>query len=110
MTLMSRWLPLNGTVVACAEPKWVESEVVKSVCDLWTLLAIIDIGNVCEWISGMEMHLPSLIGIQKMALRFCSGRGGSEHQIWGAPLPPPPTHPPFCINPFCINPEAYYSL
>ena len=59
MTLMSRWLPLNGTVVACAEPKWVEPEVVKSVCDLWTLLAIIDIGNVCEWISGMEMHLLS---------------------------------------------------
>ena len=52
MTLMSRWLPLNGTVVACAEPKWVEPEVVKSVCDLWTLLATIDIGNVGEWRSG----------------------------------------------------------
>ena len=41
------------TVVACAEPKWVEPEVVKcamSVCDLWTLLATI--GNVGEWRPG----------------------------------------------------------
>ena len=42
-------------IVACAEPKWVEPEVVKcamSVCDLWTLLATIDVGNVGEWRSG----------------------------------------------------------
>ena len=66
-------------IVACAEPKWVEPEVVKcamSVCDLWTLLATIDVGNVGEWRSGaiqdedaLAIFLPSLIGIQKNGLR-----------------------------------------
>ena len=89
----------NG-IVACAEPKWVEPEVVKcamSVCDLWTLLATIDVGNVGEWRSGsihdedaLAIFLPSLIGIQKKWLKGFVLEEVGVSISYGVPPPPPP--------------------